>query len=87
MARVEIPSLMRDLTDGERWVEVPGGSVKQVIEVLDERYPGVKARLCHGNDLAPTITVSVDGRISRRGLFQTVGEESEVRFLPVIEGG
>ncbi|MGC9349600.1 MAG: MoaD/ThiS family protein [Anaerolineae bacterium] len=87
MAKVEIPSLMRDLTQGQHRVEVPGRTVRQVIEALDERYPGVKGRLCRGDELSSTITVSVDGHISRRGLFQRVSEQSEVRFLPVIEGG
>jgi molybdopterin converting factor small subunit len=87
MAKVEIPSLMRGLTGGRRWVEVPGHTVKQVIEALEARYPGVEARLCDGDELASTIIVSVDGRISRRGLFQRVEEDGEVRFLPVIEGG
>jgi molybdopterin synthase sulfur carrier subunit len=87
MAKVEIPSLMRDLTEGRRWVEVPGRTVRAVIETLDERYPGVKERLCRGDELASTIIVSVDGHISHRGLFQRLSEDSEVRFLPVIEGG
>lgn len=87
MAIVIIPSLMRDLTDGAVRVEAPGRTVRAVIDALDARYPGVKARLCEGAALAPTLVVSVDGRLSRIGLLQTVEAESEVRFLPVIEGG
>jgi molybdopterin synthase sulfur carrier subunit len=87
MAIVIIPSLMRDLTGGAARVEAPGRTVRQVIDALDARYPGVRARLCEGAALAPTLAVAVDGGLSRRGLLQTVDEESEIRFLPVIEGG
>lgn len=87
MVKVTIPSLMRDLTGGEVEVSVPGRSVQQVIEALDAQYPGVKHRLCDGDQLAGTLVVSIDGRISRLGLFQPVKEESHIRFLPAIEGG
>ncbi|MGC9467144.1 MAG: MoaD/ThiS family protein [Anaerolineae bacterium] len=87
MPMVVIPHLMRDLTGGQAQVEVPGRTVRAVIEALEMRYPGVKGRLCEGEDLASTLAVSVDGTRSRLGMFQPVGEASEIRFLPAIEGG
>ncbi len=87
MAIVVIPTLMRDLTDGEARVTAPGRTVGTVIEALEARYPGIKGRLCEGQRLAPTLAISVDGRLSRSGLRQPVKEDSEVRFLPAIEGG
>ena len=48
MPVVWIPALLRDLTGGEETVTVPGETVQQVIEKLDERYPGIKERLCEG---------------------------------------
>jgi molybdopterin converting factor small subunit len=87
MATVWIPALMRDLTGGQGQVNVPGATVRQVIEALETIYPGVKARLCQGDQLDPAIAVSVDGRISRLGLSESVGEESEIHFLPAVAGG
>ncbi len=87
MATVVVPSLMRDLTEGRARVEVSGETVQDVLEALERRYPGIKERLCEGDELASTIAVSVDGKLSRLGLFQPVGAESVVRFLPAIEGG
>lgn len=78
---------MRDLTQGEARVEAPGRTVRDVIEALDERYPGVQARLCDGDALAGTLAVVIDGKLSRRGFFQRVVDESEIRFVPAIEGG
>jgi sulfur-carrier protein len=87
MAIVIIPLLMRDLTQGQARVEVPGRTVREVIAALDAQYPGAEARLCEGDALAGTLAVVVDGRLRRRGLFHRVTESSEIRFVPAIEGG
>jgi hypothetical protein len=58
---VGIPSLLRDLTQGQKTVSVEGDNVRQVIENLDQAYPGLKDRLCEGERLRPSISVVVDG--------------------------
>ena len=87
MARVVIPSQMRDLTDGIAEVEVEGNTVRKVILALDEQYPGVKDRLIKDDRLVPAIAVSVDNEVSALGLLGKVGPSSVVHFLPAIAGG
>jgi molybdopterin converting factor small subunit len=87
MATVWVPSLMRDLTNGQDHVGAAGKTVGQLVDDLDRQYPGIKARLCAGDGLVHTLAVSVDGKLSRLGLLQPVKAQSEVRFLPAIEGG
>ncbi len=87
MPTVWIPPLIRDLTGGREQVTVPGATVGEVVEHLDEAYPGIKERLCDAGRLRPGISVSVDGELSPRGLRQPVGESGEVHFLPSISGG
>jgi molybdopterin converting factor small subunit len=87
MARVWIPSLLRDLTGGRDTVSVLGSSVRQVIDELDRLHPGVRNRLCDGDALRPGLAVVVDSEVARLGLLQTVGPDSEVHFLPAIAGG
>ena len=82
-----IPSLMRGLTHGQTRVEVAGRTVGDLIEELDRLYPGVRARLVEGGRLNPGVSVAVDGEIAPLGLSQTLGEGSEVHFLPAIGGG
>jgi sulfur-carrier protein len=36
---------LRDLTHGERSIDVKGDTVREVIDRLEERYPGIKDRL------------------------------------------
>jgi len=87
MALVWVPSLLRNLTGGQEQVRADGETVGQVLAALDASYPGIKARLCAGEQLVPAIAVSVDGRIARRGLAEPVRPESEIRFLQAIAGG
>jgi molybdopterin synthase sulfur carrier subunit len=87
VATVHIPSLMRNLTGGQDKVSVPGKTVAQVIDALDALHPGVKARLCDGDQLARGLAVSVDGVIARLRLRTPVKADSVLRFMPVIEGG
>ena len=87
MPRVFIPPLLHPLTGGASEVDVEGSSVRQVIAALDERFPGIRERLCEGDQLRPGLAVAVDGRMSSVGLLQKVRPESEVHFLPAIGGG
>jgi molybdopterin synthase sulfur carrier subunit len=87
MARVWIPSLLRDVTGGAEAVTVPGASVGQVIDELDRLHPGARARLCDGGALRSGLAVVVDNEVARLGLLQPVGPDSEVHFLPAIGGG
>jgi molybdopterin synthase sulfur carrier subunit len=87
LATVWVPSLMRDLTGGADRVDVPGRTVRQVIESLEAAYPGIKDRLVEDDRLKPSIGVAVDGVMTRLGVRQPVGETSEVHFLPAVSGG
>jgi molybdopterin synthase sulfur carrier subunit len=87
MPHVWIPSLLRDLTNGQENIDVPGRTVRQVIEALESRYPGIKARLCIGDSLRAGIAAVVDSQVAQLGLVQPVGPESEVHFLPALSGG
>jgi molybdopterin synthase sulfur carrier subunit len=87
VATVFIPSLLRDLTGGADRVEVPGATVRQIVTQLESRYPGVRERLCDGDQLSGRVQVAVDGHVSRLGMLEKVGETSEVHFIPAISGG
>lgn len=87
MPVVGIPSLLRDLTNGERSVSVEGSTVRDVIENLEQLYPGLKERLCDGDQLRSSIAVVVDGATSHLKLRHKLNETSEVHFVVSISGG
>ena len=87
MPVVWIPALLRDLTGGTAQVKVVGTNVREVIEGLEQCYPGVKARLLEDDRLRSNITVIVDGVASQKRLRERVAEGSEIHFIPTISGG
>jgi molybdopterin synthase sulfur carrier subunit len=87
MATVFIPSLMQKLTDGRQQVEVPGATVREVVNNLEQLHPGIKERLVDKFRIKPNISVAVDGEVSTMGMLEKVNEDSEVHFLPAIGGG
>ncbi|HVV99663.1 MAG TPA: MoaD/ThiS family protein [Planctomycetaceae bacterium] len=87
MPRVFIPPLLRPLAEGAEEVEVAGTTVRQVVENLNARFPGIRERLCSDGELQPGLAVAVDGQVSSLGLLQKVQPASEVHFLPAIGGG
>jgi len=88
MARVWIPSLMRDLTAGDASVVVAGATVREVIANLERAYPGCQARLLQPDgEVQAHIAVAVDGEVPVMGLQAKVGQNSEVHFIPPMSGG
>jgi molybdopterin converting factor small subunit len=87
MVTVCIPSLMRDLTAGQAQVVVTGRTLGEVVDALEQAYPGVKARLLKNGQLDPALHALIGNRVAQFGLREPVQENSEVRFLPAIAGG
>ncbi|HEX2173005.1 MAG TPA: MoaD/ThiS family protein [Dehalococcoidia bacterium] len=89
MAVVWIPSLLQGLTDGAATVTVPGRTLRQVIDNLEARYPGVKERLVDTEEgrLQPEIAAAIDGDTEHLGLIQPLEEDSEIQFIPAVSGG
>ncbi len=80
---------MQSLTGGKQQVQIAGSTVRQVMNNLDQEFPGIKEYLYdeEEDDLVAGIAVIVDGEVSQLGLLERVGENSEVHFLPAIGGG
>ncbi len=87
MPTVWIPALMRDLTGQAESVPVAAGALREIIDELDAKFPGIKARLCAGDAVRPGLAVVIDAQVARGGLSEAVGANSEVHFIPAIGGG
>ncbi len=87
MATVFIPTMLQPMTGKVKQVELEGRNVRQVIDRLDELYPGIKDRLVEEGQLRSNLAVAIDGEVARLGLLEKVAESSEVHFVPAIGGG
>jgi sulfur-carrier protein len=81
-ARVVLSSgFSRRYTGGVREFEVAATTLRGVIRELDRLYPGL------GAHLEEETTVAIDGEIQEVGYLQPLRQNSEVFFIPKIEGG
>lgn len=87
MALIFVPSLMQSLTDGKQRVEIGGANIRQIIDNLEQEFPGFKDRVVEDGRVKPNISIAVDGEITPLGLIQKVSPDSEIHFLPAISGG
>ena len=87
MATVYIPTMLLPLTGGLKQVDLEGRNVRQIIDGLDELYPGIKERLVEGGEIRPNLAVAIDGDVARMGLLERVQDASEIHFVPAIGGG
>lgn len=82
MAKVVLPlDAARAFANGETHVEVEAVDVRSLLQALDLRFPGIGQRLRTGT------AVAVDGEIFQDPYMERVRPDSEVYFLPAIEGG
>ena len=86
MATVFIPAMLQGLTGGVTQLQVEGNTVRAILNLLEERFPGFKDRLLQDGDLRPDIAVAVDGEFAV-DLIERVHPDSEVHFVPPISGG
>lgn len=88
--QVRIPTPLRSLTNNQDVVTVDASTVSEMIERLDEQFPGIKRRLCEEDgQLRQFINIFVDGEDIRflNGLETPLEESSEVSIIPAIAGG
>ncbi len=87
MTTVVLPrALLTLFPSADHRVVLDGGTVGELIDSLDARWPGLRDRLCDpGPRLRPFINVYVDGEPA--DLATAVTPASVVHVLPAVAGG
>lgn len=90
MATVYIPTPLRRLTDGQARVTVTARSIRELLEGLERRFPGIKTELCdERGDVRSFINTFVNGTEIRqlRGLDTPLADSDDVSIIPAMAGG
>jgi sulfur-carrier protein len=88
--RVRIPTPLRKLTAGESTVEVDGKDIGEVIDHLENKYPGIKTRICdEANQIRRFVNIYVNEEDIRfkQGQSTALKEGDDVSIIPAIAGG
>ena len=87
---VRIPTPMRRITNGQGQVQVESDTLGQLVEKLDESYPGFSARLVDENgEMRYFVNIFVNGQDVRflQGLSTSTNPGDEVSIVPAVAGG
>jgi sulfur-carrier protein len=89
MITVRIPTPLRTLTGGEDQVQVPGATLREVIETLEKKHPGIRDRLLDDKGVRRFVNIYVGDEDVRflDGLETKLSAGAEVSIVPAIAGG
>lgn len=90
MPSVRIPTPLRRLTGDKDEVTIPATNVQQLMDGLEDNFPGIKERICdETGNLRRFINLYVNNEDIRflEGLETKLTESDTVSIIPAIAGG
>ncbi|MCP2170404.1 MoaD/ThiS family protein [Goodfellowiella coeruleoviolacea] len=86
---VSIPTILRTHTGGNKSVEASGQTLGQVIDDLEGRHSGIKAKLVKEGSLHRFVNIYVNDEDVRfaGGLDAEVKDGDNITILPAVAGG
>ena len=87
---IRIPTPLRRMTSGQDRVHLEAASLGELIDKLDQEYPGFKARLIdEGGQLRYFVNIYLNGEDVRflKGLNTATSTGDEVSIVPAVAGG
>jgi molybdopterin synthase sulfur carrier subunit len=89
VTKVRIPPTLREQAGGQRELAADGDTVRDLLDDLMGRFPGLRTQLVEDGDIAPFVNVYVEGEDVRTldGLDTEVALGSTVILLPAMAGG
>ena len=90
MSAVRIPPVLRASTGGAKNVDVPGATVREVIDGLVRTYPGLATQLLTADgQLSSFVNVFLNDTDIRHleALETPIGERDSLVLLPAMAGG
>ncbi len=88
--RVRVPTPLRRFTAGADEVAAEGSSLRQVLENLEQRHPGIRERLLdEKGDIRRFVNIYVNGDDVRflDSLNSKVKDGDDISIVPAIAGG
>ena len=87
---VRIPTPLRRLTNGQDKATLTSTNIKNMVDDLEENFPGMKKRLCddEGN-LRNFVNVYINGEDLRflNGIDTALKNGDEISLVPAVAGG
>lgn len=87
--KVRIPVPLQRLTQGKEEVDAEPGSIIELVNTLDKKYPGLGERISEAGKIRRFVNVYVNEEDIRflKGEDTKVKDGDEVSIVPAIAGG
>ncbi len=87
--KVQIPSPMRQHTEGQATVEIAGATVKELLDNLGAKFPAVTGRLFENGQVRRFVNVYLNDEDIRYldNLDTAVKDGDVVSIIPAVAGG
>ncbi|MBG1271836.1 MoaD/ThiS family protein [Nostoc sp. WHI] len=88
--KVLIPTALQNLTNNQATLESNGSTIAELLDSLEESFPGIKSRLCdEKGELRRFLNFYVDSEDIRYldGINTALQDGNEVSIVPAVAGG
>ena len=88
--KVRIPAPLQKLTQNKSEVEAEAATINDLVDDLEKRFPGIKARICDENGkIRRFINFYINDEDVRflKGYDTALKDKDEVSIIPAIAGG
>jgi len=87
--RIQIPTPMRQHTEGKATVEANGATVQAVLDDLGRQFPGITARIFDNGQVRRFVNVYLNDEDIRYldNLATAVKDGDELAIIPAVAGG
>jgi molybdopterin converting factor small subunit len=90
MITIHFPPHLRRFVNVPETCQVPGTTIREVLDDLETRYPGIRGYLLHENGtLRQHVNLFLDQRLvqDRENLDQSLAEVAEMTVMQALSGG
>lgn len=86
---VIVPTILRSLTNQQKHIDMEGSKVSEIIDHMDQQYPGIKEKLVTNGDAHRFINIYVNDNDIRfqDGLATSLRDGDVLTILPAVAGG
>ncbi|MDZ8030182.1 MULTISPECIES: ubiquitin-like small modifier protein 1 [unclassified Nostoc] len=87
---VLVPTTLQNLTNNQASLESNGSTIAELLDSLEQSFPGIKSRLCdEQGKLRRFVNFYVDSEDIRHldGINTTLKDGDEVSIVPAVAGG
>jgi molybdopterin converting factor small subunit len=81
VAKVLLTGNLRALAGDVAEIEIDAANVRELLRALEARLPGITQQVEAG------LSMAIDGDILQDPLLEAIERDSEIHFLPALQGG